>query len=154
MSQQENPYSPPESEIAIDEAPRALVYASRGRRFGTYVIDYLGFVLTSVAFGVFLGLAFGDAGIQMLEEIPDILLGLCILIGYYVFFEGIWQRTPGKWVFGTVVVNEHGLRPTLGQIVGRSFCRLIPFEAFSFFGQDAIGWHDSIPKTRVVMARF
>ncbi|WP_170113200.1 RDD family protein [Ahniella affigens] len=154
MNQPDNPYSPPESDILTDEAPIPMVYASRGRRFGTYVIDYICFVLSGMVVGLFIGLVLGDAGIQALEQIPDLALGLGILIGYYAFFEGLWQRTPGKWVFGTKVVNEHGLKPTFGQILGRSFCRLIPFEAFSFFSENAIGWHDSIPKTRVVMVRI
>lgn len=70
---------------------------------------------------------------------------------YYIFFEGLWTRTPGKFVFGTIVVNEQGGRPSIGQIVGRTFSRFIPFEAFSCLGER--GWHDSIPKTLVVMTR-
>ena len=72
-------------------------------------------------------------------------------MGYYCFFEGIWGRTPGKFLIGTKVVDEEGDPPSFGQIVGRSACRLIPFEPFSFFG--ARGWHDSISHTYVVRTR-
>ena len=47
--------------------------------------------------------------------------------------------------------DENGTKPRFGQVIGRTLCRFVPFEAFSFFGER--GWHDKIPKTRVVMAR-
>jgi uncharacterized RDD family membrane protein YckC len=58
----------------------------------------------------------------------------------------------GKLLSGTVVVNEAGGKPTIGQVFARTLCRFIPFEAFSFLGKR--GWHDSIPKTHVVLARM
>ena len=73
-----------------------------------------------------------------------------MILGYYVCFEGIWARTPGKFLFGTVVVNEDGGRPSIGQVFGRSLCRLIPFEPSLLLGDH--GWHDSIPETYVVLA--
>ncbi|MEP7184358.1 MAG: RDD family protein [Rhodanobacter sp.] len=73
------------------------------------------------------------------------------MLAYYFFFEGIWARTPGKLVLGTRVVSQHGDKPAFGQVVGRTLCRFIPFDALSFFGEE--GWHDSIPKTQVVLVR-
>lgn len=49
-----------------------------------------------------------------------------------------------------MVVREDGGKPSLGQVLGRTACRLIPFEAFSFLGSSGVGMHDSIPDTRVV----
>lgn len=72
------------------------------------------------------------------------------------FFEAFFDRTPGKFVCGTRVVSERGTAPTLGQVVGRTFARWIPFEPFSvLFSEDgdARGWHDSIAKTKVIRAR-
>src|SRR5262249_16412337 len=77
--------------------------------------------------------------------------GSVVVFSYYTFFEGIWARTPGKFIFGTVVVNEVGGKPSIGQVLGRTASRFIPFEALSCFGER--GWHDSLPKTPVVMAR-
>lgn len=146
-----NPYQAPGSPIEVQDIPRSIEPASKSRRFGTFVVDYAGFLAFGVLIGVVTALAFGDAGVATLERMPDLLLGSTLFFVYYVFFEGLWARTPGKWLFGTVVVNEQGLKPSLGQVLGRTACRFIPFEALSCFGSAA--WHDSIPKTRVIRSR-
>ena len=151
MTQDANPYAPPASDVSGVEPERAIVPASKGRRFGTLVIDYVCFQVLAFCIGLVIALVFGDSGLDGLQKIPDLLLGVLIIAVYYIFFEGLWARTPGKFVFGTIVVNEQGGKPSIGQVVGRTFCRLIPFEAFSCLGDR--GWHDSIPKTVVVMAR-
>jgi uncharacterized RDD family membrane protein YckC len=145
---QENPYQPPSSVIDAAVASHSLEPAGRGRRFGTFVVDYVGFMLLGLVVGMILGLILGEEGIKAIQKVPDFVFGIPVFFGYYAFFEGIWARTPGKWLFGTVVVSEAGHKPTIGQVLGRTACRFIPFEAFSFFGTS--GWHDSIPKTRVV----
>ena len=67
----------------------------------------------------------------------------------YLVFEGFFHASPTKFLTGTRVVNSETLAPpSFGQILGRTFSRLIPFEAFSFFGKR--GWHDSLPETTVV----
>lgn len=153
MSVEHNPYQPPVSPLA-DRAPdesRAIEPASKGKRFGTFVVDYICFLVLSFMVGIATGLLFGNQGVQALQKIPDFLLGSSIFLAYYIFFESIWSRTPGKFIFGTVVVNEAGGTPSFGQILGRSLSRFIPFEFFSCFGERP--WHDSLPKTRVVLAR-
>ena len=50
----------------------------------------------------------------------------------------------------TRVVTEDGQKPTAMNILGRTACRFIPFDAFSFLGSKAVGWHDSISKTHVI----
>jgi uncharacterized RDD family membrane protein YckC len=60
------------------------------------------------------------------------------------------QATVGKLITGTIVVDMHGEAPDVRTIISRSFCRLIPFDAFSYIGADAIGWHDTISGTRVI----
>jgi uncharacterized RDD family membrane protein YckC len=146
-----NPYAPPASEVSGAEPDRPIVPAGKGRRFGTFVVDYACFIALSFCIGVLIVLLFGDAGLAAVEKIPDLIFGGFVIALYYIFFEGLWARTPGKFIFGTVVVNERGGRPSIGQIVGRTFCRFIPFEAFSCLTER--GWHDSIPKTLVVMAK-
>ena len=71
-------------------------------------------------------------------------------IGFYLLLESIFNTTPGKCATNTVIVNENGDRPNFGQILGRTFARLIPFDALSFFS--ARGWHDSLSGTYVVSA--
>lgn len=68
---------------------------------------------------------------------------------YFFFWENFTDgRTPGKYITGTKVISTDGKKPTTRQIVSRSLYRLIPFEAFTFFGTD--GWHDSMTDTRVI----
>ena len=75
-------------------------------------------------------------------------------LGYYIVMESVWQRTIGKFLFGTKVVAMDGGKPSFGQVVGRSFARYIPFEALSFLASNPQGWHDSLPKTLVVPASY
>lgn len=151
MTGNPNPYAPPQSDVSATETRQAIVPAGKGRRFGTLVVDYMMFMLLSFCIGAIVALLFGNRGLKAIQSIPDFALGLLILSAYYVFFEGIWARTPGKLVFGTVVVTETGTKPSIKQVVGRTLCRFIPFEALTFFGER--GLHDRIPKTRVVLVR-
>ena len=48
------------------------------------------------------------------------------------------------------MVDINGEKPGTQEILIRSLCRLIPFDAFSFLGAPDKGWHDSISKTYVV----
>jgi uncharacterized RDD family membrane protein YckC len=146
-----NPYRPPESNVVVPQALKDVELAGRGRRFGTVVVDYAGFFALSLAIGIAVALVFGESALVVLEQTPDIALGVAIILLYYCFFEGIWARTPGKWLFGTVVVDEDGNPPAFSKILGRTLCRMIPFEPFSFIRPP--GWHDSMTKTRVVLAR-
>lgn len=146
-----NPFSPPQADVGPLTAVGELVDASKGARFGTFVVDYIGFLLVAFVVGVVLALVLGDRAEAVMSSVPDIVFGLPILLGYYLFFEGLWARTPGKMVFGTRVVTESGDRPGFGAIVKRTLCRCIPFEPFSFFGKK--GWHDSLSHTRVVRTR-
>lgn len=156
MDEQENPYSAP---TAASDQPQQFVDgtnltpAGQGARFLNFLIDYLAQYAVAFAFGIVVVVIGGEDGAVWLESIPDLVFGLPILLGYYIVLESISSRTLGKIITGTKVVNEDGGKPTFGQILGRSFCRIIPFEAFSFFGTPPIGWHDRIPKTRVVKTR-
>lgn len=153
MTQETNPYAPPASNVfdAEIEPVRPIVTAGKGRRFGTYVVDKVCCTVLSFFAGMAIVQVFGEAGIYATQSAWSYAIALAVVTLYYVFFEGLWGRTPGKFVCGTIVVNEQGGRPSLGQIVGRTFCRFIPFEAFSFLGER--GWHDSVPRTHVVMTR-
>ena len=68
---------------------------------------------------------------------------------YYIPFEYKYQKTLGKIITKTKVVNFEGEKPELGDIFSRTFCRLIPFDRFSFFFFRN-GFHDAISKTKVI----
>ena len=151
MNESFNPYLPPKANVEGIDAPREIEPVNRWVRFGTLVIDYIVLSVAEFGFGVVLALAFGASASRALEGIPGFFFGLVSMFTYYVFFEGIWGRTPGKLVCGTIVVTPEGTKPTIGRIALRTVCRFIPFEAFSFFGER--GWHDSISDTHVVSTR-
>ena len=86
-------------------------------------------------------------------QIGGYLIGIVVALAYYAGSEMLFQRTLAKFLTGTIVVTADGGRPSTGQILGRTLCRFIPFDAFSYLGTPCVGWHDSISKTRVVDAR-
>jgi uncharacterized RDD family membrane protein YckC len=95
---------------------------------------------------------FTNYGTSLFEPEYIFVLEIPFLLLYYIILEGIFNTTAGKCATGTTIANANGERPGFGQIVGRTFCRLIPFEAFSFFTAGARGWHDTFSNTYVVSA--
>jgi len=68
---------------------------------------------------------------------------------YYIPFEYKTQKTLGKIITKTKVVTLEGNKPEFIDIVSRTFCRLIPFDRFSFF-YSRNGFHDAISRTKVI----
>jgi uncharacterized RDD family membrane protein YckC len=68
---------------------------------------------------------------------------------YYLLFELIFTRTPGKWLSLTRVRSINGKRPSWYQILLRSLLRLTIIDPFfiPFFNRTL---HDQLSKTRVV----
>ena len=154
MVEEANPYQSPESALSEEQAaPYDVIPAGKWLRFFTYIIDYFSFLVLAMIIGGFIGLIWGDRGLVMIEKVPDLVFGVVLMLCYYVPFEAYSGRSIGKLIVGTKVVNEEGLNANIGQIIGRTFCRFIPFEVFSFLGPSGRGWHDSIPKTYVVNVR-
>jgi len=153
MDSTNNPYQAPVARIAEQEST-AIVPAERWRRFVNFLIDYIAFVVFGAVIGAILGVAGGIGAVEKLQSVGmQYLTGIVVMLIYYVPQEAMYGRTLGKLVTGTKVVDKNGNPPTWGKAFGRTLCRFIPFEAFSFFMADARGWHDSIPKTYVVKAR-
>jgi uncharacterized RDD family membrane protein YckC len=146
----QNPYASPVSDEAAPgaAAAAAMNLASNGQRFATFLLDYLGMTLCSGVVGFVLALL-GGAELAGLSS----LLGILVMIGYYAGFEAAFGKTPGKMMVGTRVVTTTGGEPSFGQCLGRTFARCVPFEPFSFFGADAVGWHDRWTNTRVIRTR-
>lgn len=137
--------------------------ATSDRRLINYLIDgFLGIFVFTFAVGfvlVFIG--FGDL---LNSEFANsrAFNYLCYFV-YFLLLESVFQRSLGKLITKTVVVSENGDKPTFSQIFKRSLIRLIPFEAFSFFGNKGnlgedgkhrpVGWHDKWSRTRVIEIR-
>ncbi len=118
-------------------------------RFANFIVDRIVHVGIVFVIAFFLAAANVDF-IYNLNKIEEILFEWSIYVVYYILFEYNFQTTLGKLITGTVVVDLEGNKPTLKAIVGRSFSRIVPFDAFSFLGAETLGWHDTWSNTRVV----
>lgn len=79
------------------------------------------------------------------------LIGTIFNFLYYFLFEAIYQKTPGKFITSTKVVNLVGEKPTRQSIALRTLARFVPFEVFS---RSENTWgHDRWTDTRVVNDR-
>ncbi|WP_269234551.1 RDD family protein [Flavobacterium flavigenum] len=129
--------------------------ASSGSRFLNYILDIV------VIIALIFALSFIFAVLASLLDLNEFLLWMgnlsdwegqlifvVISIFYYSLTEGLFGRSLGKLITGTVVVDENGVKPSFGVILKRTLCRFIPFDVFSFLGSR--GWHDSISETYVV----
>jgi uncharacterized RDD family membrane protein YckC len=149
-----NPYAPPQSSLDRPaDAPDNEGYlpdASMGARFLNLLIDLAGRLLLTFLVGAVMGLA----GLTDISGTADTAIAILCMLGYYVGFEALLGRTPGKLITGTRVVTKRGGKPTLGQILGRTLARFVPFEPFSFLGRLPTGWHDRWSRTRVVKVRL
>lgn len=128
--------------------------ASGGKRFANFIIDRIVLYLFSMLFGVIL--AFVSPSVLYLFETDNFmlnyLLGFIIAFIFYSSLEASSGRTVGKLITKTKVIDEYGNTPSYGKILLRTLCRFIPFDAFSFLGSTAEGWHDTLSNTRVVNA--
>ena len=122
--------------------------ATAGKRFANRLLDLI--VIFYVMFNQLTSFNFFFKGISDFESEFIILLEIPFILFYYLIMEGFFNTTAGKCATNTTIVNESGERPRFTQILGRTFCRLIPFEPFSFFGAAARGWHDTMTNTYVV----
>ncbi len=163
--QDNNPYAIPSVMNAPMQgaSPSQLSLASQGQRFVTLIIDNVFLGLLNYFVGFLLGIIFivasgGPQAAQngmMMLQIISFFVSIAVAFAYFVLLEGTTGMTIGKMAMGTKVVSANGQKPTMGQIMGRTACRYIPFEAFSFFGNNGfpIGWHDKIPGTIVIKTR-
>lgn len=127
-----------------------LYLASSGSRLANYILDRIGIYILIFMMSSAIEMGFYSG------FIADTLTALMVLMipAYWILSEYFLGKTPAKFITKTKVVTRDGQRPSFLTIVGRTLCRLIPFEQFSFLGSKAVGWHDSISNTRVVIDEF
>ena len=119
-------------------------------RFVNFLVDRIAIIAFAFVFGFFIAeTELGDIFLASDSRIMDYIFGAIVSTIYYTIIEASTGKSLGKLVTKTVVVREDGTKPEFGDYFVRSVVRIIPFEAFSFFG-DGIGWHDTFSKTRVV----
>ncbi|MBR9855471.1 MAG: RDD family protein [Algicola sp.] len=128
------------------ELERVDVYtASKTKRFINFLIDTLIiFSIVSLS-AIFLG--------DMMENKFRLIfrLSLFFYLGYYVLMETRIQKTFGKMITNTKVVDLYGHKPNGKQIFIRTLIRLFPFDPISFFFErKGYKFHDSLSKTKVI----
>ena len=126
--------------------PKELKVASQNQRFVNYLLDFLSLCIFEFL-AILVLVLFGSASV--IHGVPHLILGALMMFIYYFPQEVIFGRTLGKLFTKTKVVNEDGSPLRFGRALGRTLCRFIPFDVFSYMASP-IGWHDKISKTRVV----
>ena len=155
-----NPYAAPAA-VVVDavQVPQAIHTAGRWRRFFNWLIDKVAISLASVlVFGLIYAFGGEEVGAWLdgMNRFEEYATGLPIYVGYYLAMESLFGVTVGKLCTGTRVVDENGHAIGFRQALLRSLCRLIPFDAFSVLMSDdqtIRGWHDSLPRTYVVLRK-
>jgi uncharacterized RDD family membrane protein YckC len=161
-SPEANPYAPPVTAVVPNISGYDLgefYPAGNGKRFLNFIIDRVAMVGVIVLLGVG-GAVLEEAGVvhfmawlEQMNRLEEFLLEIVVSVGYYLALESMFGLSLGKLVTGTRVVNEHGRKPSLLAVLGRTLARLVPFEAFSFFGSRPGGWHDHWSGTMVIDVR-
>lgn len=119
-----------------------LVPASKGKRFANLIIDHI--IIMPLLWGIF-SLAY-LSGMLVPDEnghpgIAEYIINILWYAIYYILSEGLLNgKSIGKYITGTRAVTINGEQMNGGMVLKRSFSRLIPFEALSFFGStSAVG---------------
>jgi uncharacterized RDD family membrane protein YckC len=122
-------------------------HASTGKRLLNFIIDFISFAIIFRLIGEFFQI-FMNINIDK-DASPYVLFMLIAFLINYCFMEFKFQKTLGKFITKTKVLTTEGERPSLNDILSRTFCRLIPFDRISFlFSKN--GFHDRISNTIVV----
>jgi len=136
--------------------------ASKDKRLANYFIDLIGYFILSGLVGMVIGLLAISTGNEIVfleggdrttieSRLIEWLWGMIIVVLYYTVLEYFFKgKTLGKLITKTRAVTLENERLDFQTAFIRSLCRVIPFEAFSFIGEDSNGWHDSISKTKVI----
>ena len=149
------------TQVTLRKGEPAHITQSLGFSDTAMVIDNIFMWVVNMGVGIAVGVFYvviNGGPLNPQDEVSLRLISFAVGIGasmlYFIITEGVYQKSVGKFITGTKVVTATGGRPTFGQIVGRTFARFIPFEAFSFLsGSKPVGWHDSLSGTRVIMVR-
>ena len=150
-----DPFAAPQTTDTVVETRARTHYgaATQGQRFLNLLLDFVGCVVWSIMLGLVLGVVAPDVLLDE-ESIFMKTFGWTAMLSYYILLESFTGRTLGKLITGTRVVRrDDGGRPRLLQVIGRSFARFVPFEAFSCLDTPPDGWHDRWSGTRVVRLR-
>ncbi|WP_188768913.1 RDD family protein [Emticicia aquatilis] len=138
--------------ITASELPKfiaeSLQTASLGKRFLNFLIDYLAFTIFLIIFFV-LG---GDI-VGLVDNSIFTFLYFVLIFGFpfvnYIYLEGKYGKSIGKFVTKTSVVKFDGTKISFKDSFIRTLCRFIPIDFIFAFMDDTLTLHDKISKTYV-----
>jgi len=119
-----------------------------GIRFLNFLIDFIVIMILALIISFIIGLLVQPTDPALIQIIGYVLI-LGTFFGYYAIMEIKFQKTLGKFITKTKVVKMDGEKPENGDIITRTFCRLIPFDQISFLFTKN-GFHDLLSKTKVI----
>jgi uncharacterized RDD family membrane protein YckC len=137
-----------------------VIGVKTGTRFLYFLVDrIIGYIFALILLSLFLipDYLFNDGAIIQFFDTPlggiiDRLISwILVSFLYYFICELLLSTSFAKWMFGYVVVDEFGNKPTRKQIFIRSLSRIVPLEPFSCFSW--LGWHDQWSDTHVISKR-
>ncbi len=117
-------------------------------RLLNFIIDSFAFLIVFLILAYIFGLFFNTDNPLIIKTAGFILL-IVAFFGYYVFMEYKYQKTIGKLITKTKVLRIDGEKAQLGDIITRTFCRLIPFDRLSYIFT-INGLHDRLSFTTVI----
>lgn len=116
----------------------------------TIVIQIITFVISFI-FALFTEISGVNDSLKLTVGLMSDIVSLVSYPVYYFLCERAWQKTPGKFLTKTVVIDEYGNKPEWRALILRSLIRIVPFDVFSCLGDTySYGWHDKWSKTWVV----
>lgn len=135
-------------------ARREVRSVKSGPRFGHFLADMIAFQIIVAVVGFTLQVIFKYTTINSFEGLFIALIinisGLVLYPMLYALSEYYLQRTPGKYLTQTLVIDEYGDKPDFKTALLRSIIRMVPFEPFSCTDNYSRGWHDKWSNTWVV----
>lgn len=138
-----------------------LELATKGSRLIHSIVDSLAVFLLMLVlifcYGALLGMVGADT--KEMDEAGAFQAAMvaflyCGYLGYYILSEFLFGRTLGQRITRSRVIRKDGTQPRLGQVIGRTLARFIPFDAISLLvSREGIAWHDAASGTRVISSR-
>lgn len=131
-----------------------LVEAGRWRRFFHLIIDdFIMILVFSASFEFFIRTEKLHTFVSALQNglgdrVAFIIIFAFFRVFYYAIFESVLGVTAAKMLTETRVTDEEGNKPPVSSILKRTFLRLVPFEALTFFTPS--GLHDKWSETYVI----
>jgi uncharacterized RDD family membrane protein YckC len=117
-------------------------FASLFRRYLAYTIDTF---VTTLPFGFF-GYSIANNGFppenpaRFVGMIFSLVVGLVMVkFLYFSLFEGLWGKTPGKWICGIMVLRDNFTRCTVGRAFLRNLLRIADAMFYYFVALVSIG---------------